>query len=109
MLALAELSGCSLCKEEVLEKVASPDGKWVATIMTRDCGGTTSEYIAVNLQDAKQRHIDGENDVFVIKHIHPLRVSWQGNESLTVDCENCNLDQAAKKLEKLGSVQVTYR
>src|SRR5207248_8399079 len=75
MVALAQLSGCSLCKEDVLEKVASPDGKWVATIMTRDCGATTSEYIAVNLQDAKQRHIDGKNDVFVIKHIHPLRVS----------------------------------
>ena len=58
MVALAELSGCSLCKDEVLEKAASPDGKRVAIILTRDCGATPSEYIAVNVQDAKQRRLD---------------------------------------------------
>jgi|SRR5437762_96329 len=100
MVALAVLSGCNLCKDEVLEKVASPDGKRVAIILTRDCGATTSEYIAVNLQDAKQRRLDEENDVFVTKLLHPLHVFWQGNDSLTVDCENCNLGQASKKLEK---------
>ena len=109
MVALAELSGCSLCKDEVLEKAASPDGKRVAIILTRDCGATPSEYIAVNVQDAKQRRLDEKNDVFVIKRLHPLHVFWQGNDSLTVDCENCNLDQASKKLEKLGSVQVIYQ
>jgi type VI protein secretion system component VasK len=109
VLAFEELSGCNLCKDEVLEKAASPDGKWVATIMTRDCGATTSEYIAVNLQDAKQKRLDEENNVFVVKHLHPLHVFWQGNDSLAVDCGNCNLDEAAKKLEKLGSVKVIYR
>ena len=109
LMALEELAGCNLCKDEVLEKAASPDGKRVATVLTRDCGATTSEYIAVNLQDAKQRRLDGKNDVFVIKHLHPLHVFWQGNDSITIDCENCNLDQASKKLEKLGSVQVIYR
>lgn len=109
VLALAELSGCDLCTDEVLEKVVSPDGKWVATIKTRGCGATTSEYVSVNLQDAKKKHLDEENDVFVIKHLHPLHVFWQGNESFTVDCENCNLNEAEKKLEKLGSVRVIYR
>jgi hypothetical protein len=109
VLALAEFSGCDLCKDEVLEKASSPDGKWVATIKTRDCGATTSEYIAVNLQDAQQRRLDEENDVFVIKHLHPLHVFWRGNDSLIIDCENCNLDEAEKKLGKLGPVQIMYR
>jgi hypothetical protein len=110
LLALEGLSGCGdLCADEVLEKVVSPDGKWVATIATRDCGATTSEYIGVNLQDAKQKRLDEKNYVFVIKHLHPLHVFWQGNDSLTVDCENCNLDKAEKKLERLGPVQIIYR
>jgi len=107
--ALVGLSGCKLCGVEVLEKSASPDGKWVATIMTRDCGATTSEYILVNLQEAKQSRLDEANDVFVIKHLHPVHVSWQENDNLKIDCEYCNLDKAEKKLEKLGSVRIIYR
>jgi hypothetical protein len=108
-LAVTGLSSCNLCKDEVVEKVVSPDGKWVATIATRDCGATTSEYIGVNLQDAKQKRLEEENYVFVIKHLHPLHVFWEGNDSLTVDCENCDLDKAANKLGKLGPVQIIYR
>ncbi len=109
VVALEELTGCNLCKDEVLEKAASPDGKRVATILTRDCGATTSEYMAVNVQDAKQKRHDVEKDVFVIKHIHRLHISWEGNDSLTIDCENCNAKEAEKKLEKLGSVRVIYQ
>ena len=108
-LAVAGLSSCNLCKDEVVERVVSPDGKWAASIVTIDCGATTSENIIVNLQDAKQRRLDEENNIFVIKHLHPLHLSWEGNNSLTVDCENCDLDKAAKKLGKLGPVQIIYR
>ena len=109
VLALGESSGCNLCKTEVLEKAVSPDGKWVATILTRDCGATTSEYMAVNLQEAKHRRLDVENEVFVIKHVHRLHAFWQGNDSLAIDCENCGSDQAEKKIEKLGPVRIIYR
>lgn len=109
VLALEELTGCNLCKDEVLEKAASPDGKRVATILTRDCGATTSEYMGVNLQDVKQKHLETKNEVFVTKHIHRLHVSWQGNDSLTIDCENCTADDVKKKLERLGAVQIIYR
>ena len=109
VLVLEELTGCNLCKDEVMERAASPDGKRVATILTRDCGATTSEYMAVNIQDVKQKRHDVEKDVFVIKHIHRLHILWQGNDSLTIDCENCNPKEAEKKLEKVGSVRVVYR
>ncbi len=109
VLALAELSGCNLCKDEVLEKAVSPDGKWVATTLTRDCGATTSEYMGVNLQDVKQKQLETKNEVFVTKHIHRLHVSWQGNDSLIIDCENCTADDVKKKLERLGPVQIMYR
>jgi hypothetical protein len=108
-LFLGELSGCNLCKDEVLDKASSPDGRWVATVLTRDCGATTSEYIAVNVHEVKQKSLDLKNDVFVIKHIHRLNVSWQGNDSLTIDCGGCETKGAEKKLERLGSVRVIYQ
>jgi len=49
--ALGGLSGCSLCKDEILEETPSPDGKWTATVLTHDCGATTPEHMTVNLHD----------------------------------------------------------
>jgi hypothetical protein len=102
-------SGCNPCKTEILERNASPDGKWTATILTRDCGATTSEYMAVSVQDARQKHLDPKNEVFVTKHIHRLRVSWDRNVSLVIECENCSSDDIKKRIERLGSIQITYR
>jgi hypothetical protein len=108
-LALWGLCGCGLCKDEILEEAASPDGKWTATVLTRDCGATTAEYMAVNLHDSKHKNLDVENDVFVTKHIHRLHVSWSGNDSLVLDCENCVAHEVEKKMDNHGTVQIVYR
>ncbi len=108
-LALGGLCGCGLCKDEILEEITSPDGKWTATVQTRDCGATTAEYIAVNLHDVKHKNLDIENDVFVTKYVHRLHVSWNGNDSLVLNCENCVAHDVEKKLDKHGTVQIIYR
>ncbi len=108
-LALGGLSGCGLCKDRILEEIPSPDGKWTATILTRDCGATTAEYMAVNLHDFKHKHLDVENDVFMTKYVHRLHVSWNGNESLILDCENCVAHEVEKKMDKHGTAQIIYR
>ena len=108
-LALGGLCGCGLCKDEILEEAASPDGKWTATVLTRDCGATTAEYMAVNLHDSKHKNLDVENEVFVTKYVHRLHVSWNGNDSLVLDCENCVAHEVEKKMDKHGTVQVVYR
>jgi hypothetical protein len=69
-LALAGLSGCNPCRDEILDKTTSPDGKLAATTLARDCGATTSELMGVNLQDVKQKHLETQNEVFVTMHIH---------------------------------------
>jgi uncharacterized protein DUF5412 len=108
-LVLFGFSGCNLCKDEILEKTTSPDGKWTATTLRRDCGATTSEYTSVNLQDAKKKQLDSQNEVFVTKYGHRLHIAWQSNNSLIIDCENCTADQVKKKVEKVGQIQITYR
>src|SRR6266403_469282 len=54
---------------KALGESTSPDGKWTATVLTRDCGAATTEYMAVNLHDFEHKHLDPENDPFVTKHV----------------------------------------
>jgi hypothetical protein len=108
-LTLGGLCGCGLCKVEILEETTSPDNKWTATVLTRDCGATTAEYMAVNVHEFAHKHLDSENDVFLTKHVRLLHVSWNGNDSLILDCENCIAREVEKKMDKHGAVQIVYR
>ena len=107
--ALGGLSGCGLCKDEILEELPSPDGKWTAAVLTRDCGATTAEYMTVNLHDFEHEHLDPENDVFVTKYVRRLHVTWNGNDRLILDCDNCVAHEIEKKMDKHGTVQIIYR
>jgi len=92
-----------------LEKIISPDGKWVATTLPRDCGATTSEIMAVNVQDMNREHLDADNEVFLTKYVQRIHVSWQAKDILTIDCESCIPDQIHKRLETLGQIKIVYR
>lgn len=50
-----------LCGEELIETVASPDGKYVAAILIRNCGATTDYVSHLNLR---------ERDV--LSHVHGM-------------------------------------
>jgi len=108
-LVLEGLSGCGLCKDKILEETPSPDGKRAATVLTRDCGATTAEYMTVNLHDFEHKHLDPENDVFVSKYVRRLHVSWNGNDSLILNCDNCVAHEIEKKMDKHGTVRIIYR
>lgn len=108
-LAVAGVSGCSVCQNEIVDKTTSPDGKWTATILTRDCGATTSQYMEVNLHDSSNAHLEARNNVFVTKYVRRLHVSWNGNDSLIVDCENCVASEVSTRMNRLGTIQIVYR
>jgi hypothetical protein len=44
-----------LCGEEVVMEEASPDGQYVATLMSRNCGATTPYVAHINLRRADSR------------------------------------------------------
>jgi hypothetical protein len=75
VIVLVESTGCSLCETQVLEKIIPPDGKWVATTLTRDCGATASKIMAVNVQDMNRKHLDADNEVFLTKYVQRIHVS----------------------------------
>jgi hypothetical protein len=100
--------GCGLCNDEIQQRTSSPDGKRVAIIYVRDCGATTSARLLVNLQDPKDEKPRSGDVVFVVKHAHPVTVSWEGNETLVINCIGCD-NEIEKKVAQHGIVRINYK
>lgn len=73
------------CADEVQSSVASPDGKWVATVFERDCGATTDFSMQINVRRASET-FDGDSTppVFVAKGRRDVRIAWDASRRLMV-------------------------
>ncbi len=100
--------GCNECKDVVLSQVPSPDGKWVATQMTRDCGGLGGEIVGVSIHSPANAPSWPEDSVFVVKVLGPIGVTWQGSERLVINC-NCQDSNIRQKRTRLQSVEIIYK
>jgi hypothetical protein len=103
MTALLATLGCNPCDEEIWQQLPSPDGKWTATTVMRNCGATTSEVVSVNLHPSNSKRLDAGNYVLVVKHGSP-GVGWKDNGTLEIDCPDCDV---ISSVNKLGSIQVS--
>lgn len=86
----------------------SPDGKWTAVTVIRDCGATTAEVVSINVRPADSQKLDAENNAFVIKHEYATDVAWTSGNILTLRCRQCTAKDVLKKLDKVGPVKVIY-
>jgi hypothetical protein len=100
--------GCNPCREEILNSSTSPDGKWTAVTVMRDCGATTAEIVSINVRPADAQKLDAENNAFVIKHEYATDVTWTSGNILTLRCRQCTAQDVLKKLDKVGPVKVIY-
>lgn len=109
LLVLAFLAGCDLCKEEVWSNVDSPDGKWTATTIMRDCGATTSESVSVNVHRKGSKRFDVDHNALVMKHGQAPAVLWTGSDSLLLDCSRCISKDDIARASQIGPIHVNYR
>jgi hypothetical protein len=103
------LTGCSLCGDEFLEKIPSPDGHFIVESRLRDCGATTAE--ALNVSVRKNRDfLNQETFVFAAKHDHPLNIDirWRDNATLEIDCGDCEAKEVYRKDTRAGAVKIDY-
>jgi hypothetical protein len=100
--ALWVLLGCNLCKEKVWQQLLSPDGKWTATVVMRDCGATTSELVSVNVHPTNEKRFDAKGTVLVLKHGSP-GIGWKDNATLEIDCPDCDVYNS---VNQLGSIHI---
>jgi hypothetical protein len=108
---LAELGltlGCRPCKEEIWGTSASPDGKWIAVTVMRDCGATTSEVDSVNVHAAGEIKLQQQNNALVLKFGKTAGVSWKDNHTLALECHECAASDILAKVDKVGPIRITY-
>ena len=82
--ALLPLAACggSGCEEEMLNEIASPDGRYVAAVFERRCDERTSEdpiirYVAARLADAEDYGDDPMADaIYIVAGDQELSAAW---------------------------------
>jgi hypothetical protein len=100
------LFGCKPCSEEVWGTATSPDGKWLATTIERDCGATTSEVVSVNIHPIGQSSLREENNALVVKHAHTPGVTWLNDHSVSITCPECGAGEIIQKRASIGPISV---
>ena len=80
-----------LCGEDMGIEKTSPDGLYVAQLMTRDCGATTADVAHINLRTAKSTFhpgfLDGvinDGEVFTTSKYSGTRFCWSKPHQLSI-------------------------
>jgi hypothetical protein len=102
------LQGCNPCKEEIWNTSTSPDGKWVAVTVMRDCGATTSEIVAVNVHPIAESRLRQKNNALVLKYGKTAGVSWTDSHTLALECRDCTASDVIAKEDKVGPIKIAY-
>lgn len=123
LLMLAALSTFYLhthprCSEQVLSEAPSPDGHWVAAVMSRRCGDEAPFFVHINIRAAgsplRLGYFSGraeEGEVFVAElesfNAAPV-LEWSSPGDLNVLCPHCSLSSAQKREDHLGLISIHY-
>lgn len=91
MTLLAVLTGCTVCKEQIVDETTSPDHVWTTRTTVRNCGNLATPTTNIYLQRADSRAKLGEI-IVLVRHTHPVKVAWTSDTQLHIDCPACGND-----------------
>ncbi|MGH8682869.1 MAG: hypothetical protein ACREVP_15330 [Burkholderiales bacterium] len=106
-LAALALSGCGeLCKNEVVQTLRSPDGRFDAVVFTRSCAARTGYATQLSVLPAEAVLPDAEGNALVVHSGPRIVVRWETRRRLRVT----GLGDANTKLKltRIGDVEVRY-
>ena len=73
------------CDDTILERVKSPDGKFVAVLYERACANRTGLSTCVKIEDVAEP--DGEpGHVLIVVGLHKISAKWKDAANLQVEC-----------------------
>lgn len=96
LVLLPILSSCSsLCKNEIITELPSPDGKLKAVVFQRDCGATTDYSTQVSILKTSDKLANKGGNIFVADSNHGaapigekeglnVGVAWEGENKLLI-------------------------
>ena len=109
-LLFISLASCNkdLCGNELVCEVASPDGRYIASLFERDCGATTPQISVVNLRLSDAEYAPEEIDdwIFTIHGQSDVKVSWVVDGQLKIKYSRTG-DKPTQRL-KWRDVSVSY-
>lgn len=102
----SRFSFCYATEDTVQKRLASPDGKYTATVFERDCGATTDYSTMVNIQEGHLKRFNGDSGVvLVIKGRTSVKLTWQDATSLVISCSS---SEVFRKETKWKDVVIHY-
>jgi hypothetical protein len=78
--------GGSLCGNDVIKESVSPDGKYVASVIERNCGATTPyvQVISLRLSNTKLDPEKHDDWVFTIHGQSKIELNWESTRKLNI-------------------------
>jgi len=80
-----------LCGEEAITEKTSPDGHYVAALMSRNCGATTHDVAHINVREASSRFRPGffdgtihEGEIWASSRYSGERFCWSGPRRIEI-------------------------
>jgi hypothetical protein len=90
ILSVLLMIGCDFsllgsCEDTILSDVASPGGRYVATVFERGCGATTDFSTLVSLRASGEKFdLDDQGWILSISGRHPVTLAWSADNELVV-------------------------
>lgn len=104
----AVLAACSPCKDTVSITSVSPDGKWVAASLVRDCGATESEVTWITLSRKEAVKVnDPSNLVATIRWRRRIEFVWSAEDKLSIECY-CKISEMNARVYVKDGVNVVF-
>jgi hypothetical protein len=88
---LSVLTACTVCHEQIVDETTSPDHVWTTRTTVRDCGNLATPTTNVYLQRA-DKHVHLGEIVVLVRHTHPVKISWTGQTQIHIECPGCGDD-----------------
>ena len=85
-LALASLIPACIpdCRNDVQQRIASPDGRLALVVFLRGCGATHAQSRQVSIVSMGDLQPTGIGNVFVARNERPFDVSWAGPDNIVI-------------------------
>jgi len=104
------LFGCTFtpCDNTVETEAQSPRGEYIATKFERNCGATADFSTIVSLRDATTPFHGEEGIVFLVKGKPEVRISWENDMRLLINCKGCSSEDIFKNEIQWKDVSIIY-
>jgi hypothetical protein len=99
----------SLCDNQLIEDVKSPNGKYTASVFERDCGATTPyiEIVSLHSSAAKFDPENYDNWVFTVQGRSKVKATWISDDKLKVSYTYTG--EALTQQEKWNGIDITVK